>query len=182
MRGAVRRAGRRLMSLPFIEYLTPARLDAASGRLGLAWTRHRVRYPLWYELAVGGATSRTRAPSRFDLWEASSVILFVNPRATRPSNRRFPLSIMAVGAALPVDETWEIVDGNLPDADLTRRAVGAHRAGRRSGDPVRAVAFTVMPGPQLVSAVPLSRELKARFPRCRSCGAATSRASIRRRA
>jgi hypothetical protein len=29
------------------------------------------------------------------------MILFVNPRATRPANRRFPLSLMAVGAALP---------------------------------------------------------------------------------
>jgi len=29
------------------------------------------------------------------------MILFVNPRATRPKNRRFPLSLMAVGAALP---------------------------------------------------------------------------------
>ena len=29
------------------------------------------------------------------------MILLVNPRATRPGNRRFPLSVMAVGAALP---------------------------------------------------------------------------------
>ena len=28
------------------------------------------------------------------------MILLVNPRATRPENRRFPLSVMAVGAAL----------------------------------------------------------------------------------
>ena len=42
------------------------------------------------------------------------MILLVNPRATRPANRRFPLSIMAIGAALPGDTTWEIIDGNLP--------------------------------------------------------------------
>ena len=60
-----------LMSFPFIEYLTPARLGAASERLGLAWTRHRVRYPLWYELRPLAARLRgRRAPSRFDLWEA----------------------------------------------------------------------------------------------------------------
>ena len=60
-----------LMSLPFIEYLTRARLEAASGRLGLTWTRHRVRYPLWYELRPLTARIRGgRAPSRFDLWEA----------------------------------------------------------------------------------------------------------------
>jgi anaerobic magnesium-protoporphyrin IX monomethyl ester cyclase len=46
------------------------------------------------------------------------VILFINPRATRPGNRRFPLSLMAVGAALPADVGWEIVDGNLPDMDV----------------------------------------------------------------
>src|SRR5690606_12793419 len=38
-------------------------------------------------------------------------------------------------------------------------------AGEASGDPVRAVALSVMPGPQLVSAVPLSRAVKERFPR-----------------
>jgi hypothetical protein len=93
------------------------------------------------------------------------VILFVNPRATRPSNRRFPLSIMAVGAALPDGETWEIVDGNLPGADVIADLSARIAAGERSGDCVRAVAFTVMPGPQLVNAVPLARDLKARFPR-----------------
>src|SRR5207245_3550582 len=33
-----------------------------------------------------------------------------------------------------------------------------------SRDPVQAIAMTVMPGPQLVSAVPLARRLKQRFP------------------
>jgi hypothetical protein len=59
------------MALPFIEYLTPARLEAASKQLGLVWTRHRVRYPLWYELRPLAARLRGhRTPSRFDLWEA----------------------------------------------------------------------------------------------------------------
>ena len=73
-REAVARFGARadvLMSLPFIEYLTSARLEAASGQLGLEWIRHRVRYPLWYELRPLVARIRgRRAPSRFDLWEA----------------------------------------------------------------------------------------------------------------
>lgn len=92
------------------------------------------------------------------------MILLVNPRATRPANRRFPLSVMAVGAALPPERTWEIVDGNLPNLDPFSVIVGEveSRAGGR--DPAQAVALTVMPGPQLVSAVPLSRALKARFP------------------
>jgi len=46
------------------------------------------------------------------------VILFVNPRATRPKNRRFPLSLMAVGAALPRSVSWKIVDENLPNIDV----------------------------------------------------------------
>lgn len=92
------------------------------------------------------------------------MILLVNPRATKPINRRFPLSLMAIGAALPPGVGWEIVDGNLPDIDVLA-VISGHVAGRAdSGDPVRAIALTVMPGPQLVSAVPLSRALKRRFP------------------
>ena len=93
------------------------------------------------------------------------MIILVNPRATRPSNRRFPLSVMAIGAALPPDVSWEIVDGNLPGVDVLA-AIAAH-VERQSGgpDPVRAVAMTVMPGPQLVSAVPLAKAVKQRFPR-----------------
>ena len=92
------------------------------------------------------------------------MILLVNPRATRPSNRRFPLSVMAIGAALPEQVSWEIVDGNLPDLDVLAEIAG-HVEGRAGGtDPVTAVAMTVMPGPQLVSAVPLARALKSRFP------------------
>ncbi|HET6765339.1 MAG TPA: cobalamin-dependent protein, partial [Longimicrobiaceae bacterium] len=92
------------------------------------------------------------------------MILFVNPRATRPKNRRFPVSLMAIGAALPPEVDWEIVDGNLPDADPLAELTRHVEAGRGGPDPVQVVAFTVMPGPQLVSAVPLAREFKARHP------------------
>jgi hypothetical protein len=61
-----------LVSLPFIEYLTRARLDEASAALGLRWTRHRVRYPLGYESRpLVALLRRRRAPSRFDLWECT---------------------------------------------------------------------------------------------------------------
>lgn len=61
-----------LASLPFIEYLTRARLDEASRPLGLRWRRHRVRYPLAYELRPLIARVRgRRTPSRFDLWECT---------------------------------------------------------------------------------------------------------------
>jgi anaerobic magnesium-protoporphyrin IX monomethyl ester cyclase len=92
------------------------------------------------------------------------MILLVNPRATRPGNRRFPLSLMAVGAALPEGTTWEIVDGNLPGIDMPAVIGGLVDQQARTDDPVKAIALTVMPGPQLVSAVPLSKAIKVRFP------------------
>lgn len=91
------------------------------------------------------------------------MILLINPRATRPPNRRFPLSVMAVGAALPADTNWEIVDGNLPGMDVVATVSGIVER-QEARDPVTAIALTVMPGPQLVSAVPISRALKQRFP------------------
>ena len=60
-----------LMALPCIEYLTAERLREASRELGIEWQRHRVRYPLWYELRPLLARLRgRRMPSRFDLWLA----------------------------------------------------------------------------------------------------------------
>ena len=71
---AARRFGGRaeaLIALPCIEYLTRERLALASAPLGLRWRRHRVRYPLAYELRPAVALlRRRRAPSRFDLWES----------------------------------------------------------------------------------------------------------------
>lgn len=56
-----------LMALPFIEFLTLDRLRAAAPEL--EWTRHRVRYPIGYELRPWvAALTRKRCPSRFDLW------------------------------------------------------------------------------------------------------------------
>jgi anaerobic magnesium-protoporphyrin IX monomethyl ester cyclase len=92
------------------------------------------------------------------------MIVFVNPRATRPSNRRFPLSLMALGAALPATMSWEIVDGNRPGVDVLEDVAAIVNVRARSRDPVRAIAFTVMPGPQLLEAVPQARRLKAMFP------------------
>nr|WP_275943798.1 radical SAM protein [Gluconacetobacter aggeris] len=92
------------------------------------------------------------------------VIILVNPRATRPENRRFPLSIMAIGAALPSDVNWKIVDGNLPGIDAFSVIAGHIEQAAAEGDPVRSVAMTVMPGPQLVSAVPLAKAIKQRYP------------------
>jgi SAM-dependent methyltransferase len=61
-----------LTSLDSIEFLTAERLAAASRQLGLEWRRHRVRYPLGYEMRPLAALLKgRRRPSRFDLWAAA---------------------------------------------------------------------------------------------------------------
>ena len=92
------------------------------------------------------------------------MIILINPRATRPENRRFPLSVMAVGTSVPADEDWEIIDGNRPSVDVAASVSALIEDKRHTADPVRAVAFTVMPGPQLANAVPLTRRIKAEHP------------------
>lgn len=58
-----------LLALPFVEFLTRERLEAASPSGRVVWRRHRVPYPLWYELRPLKAwLTRSRRPSRFDLW------------------------------------------------------------------------------------------------------------------
>jgi SAM-dependent methyltransferase len=59
---------------PSIQFLTRNRLERASRDLQVRWTRHRVRYPVWYELRplVAAFTGRRR-PSRFDLWIGSQT-------------------------------------------------------------------------------------------------------------
>src|SRR5690606_11115915 len=100
---------------------------------------------------VGAAAARAPSVPLRPLGGDAVVILFVNPRATRPANRRFPLSVMAIGAALPEAVDWHIVDGNRPDVDVFAELTGRIEAAAGGPDPVQAVAFSVMPGPQLVS-------------------------------
>lgn len=69
---------------------------------------------------------------------------------------------MAVGAALPPEVSWTIVDGNRPGSDPLTEILDLIQTRAGSGDPVSAVAMTVMPGPQLPNAVDLARSLKAR--------------------
>ncbi len=58
-----------LLAQNFIEYLTPERLAGATP--ALSWTRHRVRYPLWYEMRpLLARLCEKRKPSRFDVWSA----------------------------------------------------------------------------------------------------------------
>jgi anaerobic magnesium-protoporphyrin IX monomethyl ester cyclase len=87
------------------------------------------------------------------------MILFYNPKATKPRNRRFPLSILAIAAVVEGKEEYAIVDGNL-DPHPTESLVALIKE-----HPVELLAVTVMPGPQTVGAVATCSEIRARFPR-----------------
>jgi len=87
------------------------------------------------------------------------MIVLYNPKATKPKNRRFPLSILAMAAVLEGQEEYTIVDGNLDPNPTGTIAQIMHE------QPVELLATTVMPGPQTVGAVASCRELRSRFPR-----------------
>ncbi len=86
------------------------------------------------------------------------MILFLHPRATSARSRRFPLSILAIAAAIEGKESYEIVDGNTdtdPGGTLSRL---------QDARPAEVLAVSVMPGPQMVAAIPLCRSFRRQFP------------------
>lgn len=87
------------------------------------------------------------------------MILLYYPKLTRPKNRRFPLSVMALAAVLEGREEYEIVDGNLdPGPDTTiARLIESHS--------VELLGVSVMPGPQMISAMKSCKAIRARYPR-----------------
>src|SRR5690348_5822106 len=87
------------------------------------------------------------------------MIVLYNPRATKPRNRRFPLSILSLAAVLEGREEYAIVDGNL-DPDPVRTLMSLLARNR-----VDLLAVTVMPGPQLSPAIRACREARLAFPR-----------------
>ena len=82
------------------------------------------------------------------------MIVLFNPRATRPRNRRLPLSILALAAVLEGREAYEVVDGNIDASPIQTilRLIDEHD--------VELLGITVMPGPQMVSAMEASREIR----------------------
>src|SRR5262249_12461251 len=85
--------------------------------------RHRVEDPqalVWHRLALatleGAPQKRPATFAILDSRRQAHVIVFFNPRATRPKNRRYPLSILALAAMIEGKQDYAIVDGNL-DAD-----------------------------------------------------------------
>jgi hypothetical protein len=89
------------------------------------------------------------------------MIVLFNPLSTTPGKQPLPLSVLSLAAVLEGRERWALVDGNL-EADPAA-AIGAHLS-RASAGELRLVAVTVMPGPQLVQAVPVSRAVRVAFP------------------
>ena len=86
------------------------------------------------------------------------MIVLLHPRSTRPKNRRFPLAILSVAAVLEGREDYVIIDGNLdPDPGAT-----LDRVMREKG--VELLAVSVMPGPQMVAAIPLCRDFRKKYP------------------
>jgi radical SAM superfamily enzyme YgiQ (UPF0313 family) len=86
------------------------------------------------------------------------MIVLFHPRSTRPKNRRFPLAVLALAATLEGREKYEIVDGNVdPDPGAT-----LDRIAREHG--IELLAVSVMPGPQMVAAIPVCRDFRAKYP------------------
>jgi anaerobic magnesium-protoporphyrin IX monomethyl ester cyclase len=87
------------------------------------------------------------------------VIILLNPRSTKPRNRRFPLSVMALGAVLEGREEYEIVDGNVDEypTETILDLIRTHK--------VEMLGVTVMPGPQMVAAMAVSRAIRQVHPK-----------------
>ena len=86
------------------------------------------------------------------------MILFLHPRATRPKNRRFPLAILAIAAVIEGKEDYALVDGNVdPDPWTSVERIAARKQ-------IEMLAVSVMPGPQMVAAIPLCRAFREKYP------------------
>ena len=100
------------------------------------------------------------------------MIVLYNPWSTPSQKKPLPMSLLAVASALEGEHEYEIVDGNLhtdPAGHII--ALGQSRK-------LTAIAFTVMPGPQLI--MPCLTRGVSRRPclLCRLCGVAISHRSM----
>lgn len=86
----------------------------------------------------------------------NKVLLF-NPRATR-YKPRIPNSVLQVAASIEGFYDWVIVDGNL-EADPWEKI----RSYLATGE-FRIFGSTVMPGPQLQQAIPITKAIRTEFP------------------
>ena len=85
-------------------------------------------------------------------------ILLINPTITSRRSARFPLAVLNLSASLDGSYASSIIDGNI-DRDFVATTLRS-----LAGGGVDAVGISVMGGPQLRSAIRVSREIRARFP------------------
>jgi anaerobic magnesium-protoporphyrin IX monomethyl ester cyclase len=89
---------------------------------------------------------------------AAPGVLLINPTITARRHARFPLAVLSLATALEGRYAPTIVDGNV-DRDFVATAVRRVAAGG-----IVAVGITVMGGPQLTSAIAVSRAIRAHSP------------------
>jgi len=89
------------------------------------------------------------------------LIILFHPRAVKPRSRRLPLAVLALAAVLEGVEEYEIVDGNVDDDPLTSilNLIDTHN--------VELLGVSVMPGPQMVAGMEVSREVRRLRPHVR---------------
>ncbi|MGH8209994.1 MAG: cobalamin-dependent protein, partial [Steroidobacteraceae bacterium] len=89
---------------------------------------------------------------------ASRRLLLINPTITKTRHARFPLAVMSLSAALEGKYDSTIIDGNI-DRDFISTALRVVDAGAADS-----VGITVMGGPQLTSAIAVSKAVRQRRP------------------
>jgi anaerobic magnesium-protoporphyrin IX monomethyl ester cyclase len=89
---------------------------------------------------------------------ASQRVLLINPTITSHRHARFPLAVMSLSAALEGRYQSTIIDGNV-DRDFVATALRAV-----DDETVAAVGVTVMGGPQLCSAIAVSKAIREKKP------------------
>ena len=85
------------------------------------------------------------------------MIVLVNPKSAKWKHR-LPLSILSLAALLEGVHSYEIVDGNF-ETDLQGKLIQLIHETK-----ARYLGVTVMPGPQLLQAIPVTQSLKNLFP------------------
>jgi len=88
----------------------------------------------------------------------SRHVVLINPTITSRRSARFPLAVLNLSASLDGNYQSSIIDGNI-DRDFVSTTL---RTLERGG--VDAVGVSVMGGPQLGTAIAVSRAIRARFP------------------
>lgn len=111
-----------------------------------------------FQSLISNSKSPNPSPqSRIPYLNIVKKVLLFNPRSAN-HKYRIPNSVLQVAASLKEEFGWAIVDGNLENDPW--QTIEAYLA---SGD-FDFFGCTVMPGPQLRQAIPISKKIRQRFP------------------